>query len=126
MANGSCLFSRQGGSNGSIVSSPIGAAGASLPYERDTMMATVDAAEVLLLYRALREFRSGRKPACAPHGRPASSTCPLFQRCDRWSGPDDFSLSLDETLDDTERRRASWPCSRLLDLLGPEMTRLGR
>ena len=89
-------------------------------------MATVDDDEVLLLWRALSAFRSGAIPACRPHGSPARSQCPLCDRCPRWHQPDDRQLSLDETLEQTERRRAAWPCSRLLDLLGPETRRIGR
>jgi hypothetical protein len=81
--------------------------------------------EVLLLWRALRHFRSGKNPPCAPRGRPPRSECPLYHRCDRWRGPDDYRLSMEETLEQTERRRARWPCSRLLELLGPETSRLG-
>lgn len=88
-------------------------------------MARVGEQEVLLLWRALRGFRSGKAPQCAPRGRPPRSPCPLYDRCDRWSGPDDYRLSLEETTEQTERRRASWPCSRLLDLLGPETSRIG-
>lgn len=39
--------------------------------------------------------------------------------------PDDWAASLDETTAETDRRRATWPCSRLLDLLSPELTRIG-
>jgi hypothetical protein len=82
--------------------------------------------EVLLLWLALRAFRSGRRPACAAHGRPSRSNCPLHDGCPRWRGqPDDWLASLDEKTEETERRRASWPCSRLLDLLSPELTRIG-
>jgi hypothetical protein len=84
-------------------------------------MARVSDDEVLLLWRALRAFRSGRQPRCRPRGRPARSDCP------RWHGqPDDWAASLEETGGQTERRRASWPCSRLLDLLSPELTRIGQ
>jgi hypothetical protein len=79
----------------------------------------MDDDEVLLLWRALRRFRSGKSAACAPRGKPARSECPLFGQCSRWTGPDDFLLSLEEDTEATERRRASWPCSRLLGLLGP-------
>jgi hypothetical protein len=89
-------------------------------------MATVDDDEVLLLWRALSTFRSGANPACRPHGRPPRSQCPLCDCCPRWQQPDDRQQSLDETLEQTERRRAAWPCSRLLDLLGPETRRIGR
>jgi hypothetical protein len=88
-------------------------------------VARVDDAEVLLLWRALRAFRSGRKAACAPHGHPAQSDCPLFAGCPRWSEPDDQLLSFDETLEQTEVRRAAWPCSRVLDALAPGVTRIG-
>jgi hypothetical protein len=50
----------------------------------------------------------------------------LHGHCPRWQGqPDDWVASLDETAEQTERRRATWPCSRLLDLLSPELTRIG-
>ena len=88
-------------------------------------MARVDENEVLLLWRALRQFRSGNAPACAPRGKPALSKCPLYAKCERWSGPDDYLLSLEETEAQTERRRAEWPCSRLMELLGPDISRIG-
>ena len=88
-------------------------------------MPEVSESEVLLLWRALREFRSGKTPACAPRGRPPRSKCPLYAACGRWSEPDDYQLSLEETLEQTERRRARWPCGRLLELLGPETSRIG-
>jgi hypothetical protein len=88
-------------------------------------MSRVSEDEVLLLWRALRRFRSGKAAACAPRGRPPRSECPLYEGCDRWRGPDDYLLGLDETPEQTERRRASWPCSRVLDLLGPDVTHLG-
>jgi hypothetical protein len=85
-------------------------------------MAVVTETEVLLCWRALRHFRSGRRPACAPRGRPPTSICPLFDACPRWHGqPDDYRAALDEDPEATERRRADWPCSRLLELLGPEV-----
>jgi len=89
-------------------------------------MSHVSEDEVLLLWRAMRTFRSGRRPACAPRSRPARSECPLHDRCPRWRGqPDDWLAALEETAEDTERRRSSWPCSRLLDLLSPDLTRIG-
>ncbi len=88
-------------------------------------MPAVNESEVLLLWRALRQFRSGKTPGCAPRGRPSSSSCPLYVACGRWSEPDDYRLSLEETFDETARRRARWPCGRLLDLLGPETSRIG-
>jgi len=91
---------------------------------RWSIVAGVADEEVLLLWRALRHFRLGRSPACAPRGRPAVSRCPLYGDCSRWSQQDDYTLSLTETEAQSERRRAHWPCSRLLDLLGPEVTRI--
>ena len=89
-------------------------------------MARVSDDEVLLLWRALRTFRSGRQPHCRPRGRPARSDCPLCDQCLRWHGqPDDWAATLEETVGQTERRRSSWPCSRLADLLSPELTRIG-
>jgi hypothetical protein len=88
-------------------------------------MARVSENEVLLLWRALRGFRSGARPACAPRGKPRHSPCPFQEDCSRWRGePDDHLAILDETLEQTEARQASWPCSRLLDLLTPEVTRI--
>lgn len=94
-------------------------------FTKGEMLARVNENEVLLLWRALSGFRSGRSPACKPGGRPAVSRCPLFEGCDRWNGPDDWALSLSEDLETTEERRASWPCSRLLALLGPDTTSIG-
>ncbi|GEM_PF-1978961 len=90
-------------------------------------MARVSDDEVLLLWRAVREFRSGRRPACAPRGKPPQSLCPLHAACSRWQGqPDDWQASLTEPLAVTEARRASWPCSRLTELLSPETNYIGR
>lgn len=88
-------------------------------------MTRVTEDEVLLLWRALHVFRSGRHAACAPHGKPSISACPLYASCDRWAGPDDERLSLDESIEETEARRAAWPCSRLLDGLSPGVSRIG-
>lgn len=89
-------------------------------------MSRVSEDEVLLLWRGLRGFRSGKKPACAARGRPARSDCPLHDVCPRWrSQPDDWLASMEETADETERRRSVWPCTRLLDLLSPDLTRIG-
>jgi hypothetical protein len=89
-------------------------------------MARVSEDEVLLLYRALRSFRSGKRPLCAVRGHPPRSECPLHDQCPRWRGqPDDWLASMEETAEQTERRRSSWPCSRVLDLLSPELTRIG-
>lgn len=87
-------------------------------------MARVGEDEVLLLWRALTRFRSGSRPACAPDRRTGASRCPLSSACPRWSQPDDEQLSIEETTEQTERRRAGWPCSRVLDLLGPDVTRI--
>jgi hypothetical protein len=88
-------------------------------------MTRVSDDDVLLLWRALTRFRSGRKAACAPNGKPPRSSCPLYHGCSRWTEPDDELLSFEETLDQTDARRAAWPCSRLLDLLAPGVSRIG-
>jgi len=89
-------------------------------------MSRVSEEEVLLLWRALRALRSGKKPRCAAHGHPVRSECPLYDRCPRWDRqPDDWLASLEETAGQIERRRSSWPCTRLLELLSPELTRIG-
>ncbi len=89
-------------------------------------MAKVTDDEVLLLWRALRAFRSGRRPRCAVQGRSATSACPLYDHCPRWHGqPDDHLAMLAETAAETERRQAVWPCSMLLNLLSPDVTRIG-
>jgi len=88
-------------------------------------MAKVSEDEVLLLWRALRTFRSGPRPACRAHGKPPRSPCPMHARCPRWDGPDDFLAAMDETHEETERRRAGWPCTRLLGLLSPELGHIG-
>lgn len=88
-------------------------------------MSRVSEDEVLLLWRAVRAFRSGARPRCAPrHGQ--ASDCPLYADCPRWHGqPDDRAASLTETAEQTERRQSAWPCSRLLGVLGPGVTRIG-
>jgi hypothetical protein len=78
-------------------------------------MATVTPDEVLLLGRALRALRSGRPV----------SHCPLYRVCPRWSGPDDYRAALDESPAATERRRAAWPCSRLLEVLDIDVNHIG-
>jgi hypothetical protein len=89
-------------------------------------MARVSDDEVLLLWRALRAFRSGGRPRCAPHGLPAASDCPLYHHCPRWHGqPDDRAATFTEAIEETERRQATWPCTTLLDLLTPDLTRIG-
>ena len=74
----------------------------------EALMPKIDEDDVLLLWRAL----------CAPRGRPPRSNCPLYEKCDRWSGPNDYLLSMEETVEQSERRRARWPCSRAPELLG--------
>jgi hypothetical protein len=89
-------------------------------------MSRVSEDEVLLLWRALRAFRSGARPRCEPRRGTSDSKCPLYDGCPRWHGqPDDRSASLLETAEQTEQRQSSWPCSRLLDMLGPSVTRIG-
>lgn len=88
-------------------------------------MAKVSDDEVLLLWRALAAFRSGPRPACRPAGRPRRSPCPLHDQCPRWDGPDDYLAVMDETPEQTERRRSAWPCSRIADLLSPDVRRIG-
>jgi hypothetical protein len=89
-------------------------------------MPRVSEDQVLLLWRALHAFRSGAKPRCAPRGRPPASDCPLIGACPRWQGqPDDRLASFSESLEETERRRATWPCSTLLAMLSPDVTSIG-
>jgi hypothetical protein len=89
-------------------------------------MPRVSEGEVLLLWRALRAFRSGARPKCAPQRGSGRSDCPLFEGCPRWNGqPDDRTAILAETAEQTEHRQSSWPCSRLLGVLDPTVTRIG-
>lgn len=88
-------------------------------------MAKVSEDEVLLLWRALMAFRSGRRPGCAATGRPARSRCPLHAQCPRWEEPEDYYAVMEESLGETERRRAAWPCTRVAALLSPELRRIG-
>jgi hypothetical protein len=87
-------------------------------------MAKVSESEVLLLWRALSQFRTGKNPACAAQ-RKTLSPCPMHEVCPRWSGPGDYSAAMEETVEETERRRAAWPCSRLLELLSPQAHSIG-
>lgn len=88
-------------------------------------MAQVSDDEVLLLWRALREFRSGARPACRPKGRARQSDCPIASHCPRWGSDIDDRLAIfDETLAQTEARRAAWPCSRVMNVLAPGVTRI--
>lgn len=61
----------------------------------------------------------------ARRSAPRAASAALYETCDRWSEPDDYRLSLEETVEQSERRRARWPCSRLLELLGPGISRVG-
>ncbi len=79
----------------------------------------------MLLWRALLRLRSGREPLCAPRGSPPESECPLFARCPRWTEPVDRAPSLEEDFDEAERREESWPCSRIMRLLDPEVNWIG-
>lgn len=88
-------------------------------------MAKVSEDEVLLLWRALMAYRSGPRPSCKATGRPQRSSCPLHDQCPRWMGPDDYLAVLEESPDLTESRRAAWPCTRLAELLSPELRRIG-
>jgi len=88
-------------------------------------VAKVSEDEVLLLWRALIAFRSGRRPACKATGNPPRSPCPLHSQCPRWDGPEDYFAIMDETPEQTEQRRASWPCTRLTGLLSPDLRRIG-
>jgi hypothetical protein len=88
-------------------------------------MAQVTDDEVLLLWRALRAFRSGSRPACKPQGKPRRSECPLQQGCPRWRDKLEDRLAIfEETMAQTEARRAAWPCTRVLDLLAPGVNRI--
>ncbi|HEU5419010.1 MAG TPA: hypothetical protein VFV41_15065 [Streptosporangiaceae bacterium] len=88
-------------------------------------MAQVTEEDVLLMWRALRAFRSGARPACQPRGRPRHSPCPFHGSCPRWRGRvDDRAAIMEETLEQTDARRSAWPCSRILDLLTPEVRRI--
>ncbi|HTT89983.1 MAG TPA: hypothetical protein VMF65_10560 [Acidimicrobiales bacterium] len=82
--------------------------------------------EVLTLWRALLRFRSGGRPACAPRGKLHRSECPLYVSCPRWRESNDKELTVYEDFDATERRRSSWPCSRLLDVLDTRVSWVGQ
>ncbi|MGZ4434437.1 MAG: hypothetical protein ACXVW7_12525 [Trebonia sp.] len=88
-------------------------------------MAKVSEDEVLLLWRALVAFRSGPRPACGAKGKPRRSPCPLHDECPRWNGPDDYLAVMEETPEQTEQRRAAWPCTTLAELLSPELRHIG-
>ena len=88
-------------------------------------MAKVSEDEILLLWRALMAFRSGKRLACRPAGRPPRSPCPLHHGCPRWDGPEDYYAVMEETEEQTERRRSAWPCTRIAGLLSPDLRHLG-
>jgi hypothetical protein len=92
----------------------------------EATVAKVSDDEVLLLWRALMAFRSGPRPACRAVGRRRRrSPCPLHDQCPRWDGPDDYLAVMEESPEQTERRRAAWPCTRIGDLLSPELRSIG-
>ena len=72
-------------------------------------MPVVNESEVLLLWRALRRFRS-REDSRLRTTRPApAQQLPALCRLSTVGNePDDYRLSLEETLEQTERRRARW------------------
>jgi len=88
-------------------------------------VAKVSEDDVLLLWRALMAFRSGKRPACQATGKPPRSPCPLFPPWPRWDGPVDYYAVMEETPEQTEQRRSAWPCSRLAGLLSPELRHIG-
>ena len=88
-------------------------------------MAKVSEEEVLLLWRALMAFRSGRRPACEATGKPRRSPCPLYDQCPRWDESADYYAVMEETEEQTEWRRSAWPCSRIAGLLSPELRHIG-
>jgi hypothetical protein len=92
---------------------------------REDAVAKVSEDEILLLWRALMAFRSGKRPACRPAGRPPRSPCPLHHGCPRWDGPEDYYAVMEETEEQTERRRSAWPCTRIVGLLSPDLRHLG-
>ena len=57
--------------------------------------------------------------------RQGKACAPLYGGCPRWSGPDDYLAVMEETPEQTERRRSAWPCTRLADLLSPDLRRIG-
>jgi hypothetical protein len=79
--------------------------------------------DVLLLWRALLHFRSGRHPACAPTPKGSTSRCPLFLTCSRWASPPGSRGDSEGFLDLDEQD--AWACARLLDLLDPDVSWLG-
>lgn len=89
-------------------------------------MSKVDSNEVLLLWRALLWFRRGPKPICGIRNAHQDSPCPFFDACPRWNDPENFQVTVDHDTATAERRQRHWPCSRLLELLGPDITRIGR
>jgi hypothetical protein len=93
--------------------------------DQEAAVAQVSDEEVLLLWRALMAFRSGQRPACRAVGKPRRSPCPLHDRCPRWDGPDDYLAMMEESQEQTEQRRSRWPCSRVAELLSPELRRIG-
>jgi hypothetical protein len=58
-------------------------------------------------------------------GQATAQPMSALRECPRWRGPDDYLAVMEETPEQTERRRAAGPCSRLADLLSPELRRIG-
>lgn len=50
----------------------------------------------------------------------------MYSSCPRWQQGNDKDLSLYEDFEATERRRAAWPCSRLLDVLDTGVNWVGQ
>jgi len=82
--------------------------------------------EVLLLWRALLRFRSGREPRCAVQGTPPISQCPIQGACPRWAHGEGEGTSASGSAEDIDDQQDMWPCNRLLDLLDPEVNWIGR
>lgn len=80
--------------------------------------------EVLLLWRALLHFRSGRDPGCSPTPKGSASRCPLRPTCPRWAEPTGPRPDGGELVDLDQQD--TWPCARLLDLLDADVSWLGR
>jgi hypothetical protein len=59
-------------------------------------MAKVSEDEVLLLWRALVAFRSGRRPACGAKGRPPRSSARCVTSALAGDGPDDYLAVMEE------------------------------
>ena len=90
---------------------------------------TVEPDEVLLLYRALVRFAGSADPSCAPTRAEPQGRCPLVERCPRWATPSEDAPNRRRRarfVDVDDDDRAAWPCSRVLDLLDPEVNWISR